>query len=1645
MARVFAVPNYLGASEGRYGSLHGATGPSAAALMSEAAEWDSSAFRDIIADEFEIPAADRERVLSALDLAGDSQKARVAMARVSAVVAELAKNKTTWWDADAAYRLYERIVSGACPIRGTHDGRTRVACEFGDAIFATGVAGGYASPIAAKRVADELDVAAVTLPTGVGACRLIALSDDIRLGWAVRGAANALASPFEEVITTYSCGHGSSNLANSIPSLNFYTVGFLLVATDSSCVYILNRNARYNLAACLYSAAMWCIAGRMDERKGAAAAADAGITFVVDALRSANRRGTCGAAVARAMKSSYAVLLCDLQTSLDAAFQASQRSALVGEVEAAFPGAKHWHDTIASHDRDLRIDYGTAWNLVPPPDIDASLLVQAVKSKVNAPRTFNRTGWESFVTYSAAVISARYIHANPDLPVKWHSGRVTDPEWATACRTDRSAPTYPAADERDYIVDTIDWKLHLENWHHSAQDVTHVYADAAKYAKGAPRLRPDEANELLYVLHNGAKMSSVHNPADVRIAWSHGSIPGSRVLYCSGKSENTKFGAKVRETMSADDILRECLTEIDINMATISKYAGGVAMRAGRAGTEALIENVVKEARSGGILFSMDVSGWSPNMHRAGEMMFIDTLMSMFKIPTKMRASAVFRDLNVVVDKYPCHVMFPMVDGSVQGFFGTADTIMHSMLAQYVLHEAKRQKLHPDLAEAVVAKVTLIDDILFSVKNTTAPADLLLRIYKTGYADLGFEVDTVKSLVGSDTGVFLNRIYTTRGEITTSAKIFAKADREWDRNVVGIYDEVASVFAGFSGAVDRGYSALRAYRMACIRAAYRITASAHPVSLVDKAVTGMVAFLPPGLGGFGIPDISSWVTENAGGSLAAHINVVTTAMRHAATSDRRIYTLGECILHYILTEKTRSADAWAVATAPAAVCYDDFSDPMSIFSNAITTAIRKRNLAGDIANMVTATRTDRDVRALTAILTNGTFDAPLVADYMACMPDSIGAAMLSRFAKSSACMSLVGFKRSARARQDVIKVGRLTVSRCHSRLRAIPAGADRPLPNATEVATVLISRRCSGLNLVNTVIPAPLDAIRHVSEGGTIKVYMNHAVTREARTGISGILRTYSCSIIENVEQLVARDVSPLSSAARRLIRAVSFIAATGSGITALCALASKVWGFDIAALRVLAVPDINPRRVSIATASRNHCVRAYPNSGKSVSVAMTAEMNANTSIRTNVDYMTMRAVLSASALIDLDAGAPVGMTRHYIIRKSAAFLQQSCIGPSSDVDVTARRMVVGSVARAFEASVISSLAGVSVISIATTDEGQTAYAVPDTRAPMTVSAIMNARSLFSAIAGSATAHIEVDAGDTAETKVVTANPMHAMYASLASALAPLTGMPRKAAIAKLQEDAEGIFAAADATKNSAIQSIIRASLKRENTHIMDDIRAIHSALLAVTGDASSYDYTSAVRRACAANYAQRAEALQVNSSADEREHGLSYGFSFAASVFDELSTVSGRNTGVLRFLTLKAVHSKASAMVHRSGIATTEFTVAPGGDTVDAAEAIVRSVFPANWADLASIVAGARFAAKRAVAYCSMDDAAAPTKTAAVIHDPVTAEAAAVVDHSFALLDNMDFGAALAGLAHIPDEFDVSDIIGATVRTGSTRNADDE
>ena len=116
------------------------------------------------------------------------------------------------------------------------------------------------------------------------------------------------------------------------------------------------------------------------------------------------------------------------------------------------------------------------------------------------------------------------------------------------------------ASESPNALDPQPWGTH---------DVTHVEANREAYDTAAKcaNLPAESMNELVYALEYAPLLSKRYLAEDIRARWFSGEALPDFVALIAGKAEDTKTEAKIRETLSADDIHRAFLSEYDVNVA----------------------------------------------------------------------------------------------------------------------------------------------------------------------------------------------------------------------------------------------------------------------------------------------------------------------------------------------------------------------------------------------------------------------------------------------------------------------------------------------------------------------------------------------------------------------------------------------------------------------------------------------------------------------------------------------------------------------------------------------------------------------------------------------------------------------------------------------------------------------------------------------------------------------------------------------------------------------------------------------------------------------------------------------------------------------------------------------------------------------
>ncbi|QLJ83493.1 RNA-dependent RNA polymerase [Fitzroy Crossing qinvirus 1] len=1176
-------------------------------------------------------------------------------------------------DYEAMMRLWHRVL-----VRGlvypSRDYCTK-AMHAGSRLALIGLAASNASPAIAVDKMEDFDGTWLRRKTGRLTSSVLNLCDALRLGVSVGRASGHMHSwiQFRDPMFMPSALRiNESYLSKCLGCSSSYQMGIYTVLIFDDEAYIMSRRTRDMLADVLWSHCMWkIIAASLLEGDDYARVSQLWryVERSVD-VRIMSKKST--ESLAKQMKASYAVALAMLKDPKVVDGQAYealrewQVAALKQAADDLCEGENAFYHTLLQCSEVLQVNYGTIWNVLPAPDCDPQLLNDAIKEKYNAPRDVDKASWDDFLEYSKSVITAHYLldaRATPGLgDVIMSDGQpVSSHEWAVSCLNGSLA--YPPDDARCWVQGVMTWKQCMDTWHLSADDVTHVAADSGLHTEDSCAVM----KELTYAITNGSRFSTGHRPDEVRAMWEAGSIPGDRILYAAAKSENTKYGSNIRETMSGDDVMRACLSEIDSNASSIARFLDGIAMRAGKDGIEREVSSIMAGGRGadGQILLSLDVSGWSPNMVREGQMAFVDMLMSFFDIPEKMRASVVFRDLTVVMSRGTFFDKWMAEDGSIQGFFGTSDTIMHSLLAQWAFRNLKRDGLIAKRTH--VDKVALIDDIVYAFRNCNVDPMTLIEAVSAQYARLGFTADVVKTIASRTHCNFLNRVYSKDGELLTYVKIAAKADREWERPWVSFHEEIDSAFGSMSGAVERGLPVWLGYFLVCWRICWR----AMFLNTGNVEFSGLLyfagAWLPRCMGGWGIPSASQWITKSTTDAIECGLSVLNMISRVYATT-----ALSEHIEAYmadISRIKLDQRSEWTAISSPEMVNATPCRDPKWHVRKMVRKSIRKHPICAEFRSLMGVGEDDTYRELVMSAFRSCPYPLEIVKETMSSLPhtalDSIEEKLLS--SEWASYRSPIHERRTAKKafqRENIrALLAPLTAMEVDT---ALPA---EKMPSAPELASLLRMRQavCDANQFVvrNLTRAHASDVISYTDGEGPIVAHVPR-FEGDMPGGLRTVFRTPGLEVVDSER---VRTPCIVSRSFARMSKVVAMCQVCGWDGSRLKAMWERAWA---GSNPPLAWPQPVCANMNIARALQGSNLKTFQcaanaNISSAIRVRMTDYLRLTEDMTVTIPHMAVYTAIVAFNVIDVELGSlarrPGAVTRKYTVLAVPGFIAEHC-GP---------------------------------------------------------------------------------------------------------------------------------------------------------------------------------------------------------------------------------------------------------------------------------------------------------------------------------------------------------------------------------------------
>nr|ASA47455.1 RdRp [Wilkie qin-like virus] len=1174
---------------------------------------------------------------------------------VSCLLTHVARSADViYHDDDAMFRICYLVWSGQWFAESPMANDWHVAGQLGQSLALSGCVSDKLNTVGTKRHYSGPTLYARAAARFPKLARAFTVADSFRMGLDTGDGRRHIRAIIKEKVTPdpEQCRITKGLFAKSFRDVTAYRFSNIIFLVWKNECYVIDKAAADEIHMCLrtpFGFAAYA-AGYQSAIDGACERAmDAVYTlheYVMSALKVRIRNRAPLNSIAKQMKESYAVIMADIGSGAMAGAGHDQVAQIEAEARDRCLGEEPYFVVLRTIEHRLAIDLGTYWNVLPAPDADPPSMDARLQRTMNAPREFDAALWRRFINYARGVLTAHWIFKTRDIPEDefW----VLDDEeieparlpWVQRCAS--GTLDYPPATERGhaYVVKVIPWVKKMEFWHFAAQDVTHVFADLTKYStvRTIAAMPRTDNSELSYALMRGPYLSNDIPPSKVREAMNTGNLVGDRVLVLSAKRENTKVGEKVRETASGDDILREALSELDMNLQQIGQTLHGVAMKMGRVGFERRTNRMRLTGVEGAMYISLDVSGWSPNMVRENEMEFVDILMEMYDIPEDMRASRWFRDISIVHSRRGFHSIWDMMDASVQGFFGGADTIMHNIMAQFAKIIAVEDGI---LAEGTrVDFMTLIDDLAVKICQGDVAVMPVLTSFQNTYKMLGFQTDLVKTLASQTHFHFLNRMFSIEGEVITAAKIFAKADREWDRRLAGIFSHMDSAMGSVLGAVDRGACVISAYEWALTIAAKAAVTANPRVASDGLALTAFGAWLPKAMGGWGLPGVVSWVTQEG-------IDAITDGWAHCYRLAQLISMVdrstGNALLESLHAATNSPLEPRSIQTAiadPFGLRYKGIVDVERPGIKLLRECASKMVSSPEFTRLISASTSNSTQAVLECLGKEVRLPAAVWAAFSETLPSAVVDKVITRATRNEVVLlRCPPVKRHAALNE--IRIAGKNALRSYMKIFRRTNG----IPDITRRATAVIAEKrreqleLDGLNCYDLETCPSLEVVSHVLTSGSIVVHIPQRRAQEVYNGARrfSLVRTFRSGGAIVDEGDVSRSYDPVLKAAHHLAIVVAACQGLGGTGRALVGAWSAIWlgNPNIVVPPAIRMQVIDPRRVCNRTTNMGHSVMALPNFVGAVKVNASSAVRMMENQPKAFDWVSVVTALRAMCAID--------------------------------------------------------------------------------------------------------------------------------------------------------------------------------------------------------------------------------------------------------------------------------------------------------------------------------------------------------------------------------------------------------------------------
>jgi len=945
------------------------------------------------------------------------------------------------------------------------------------------------------------------------------------------------------------------------------------------------------------------------------------------------------------------------------------------EVLEVYPYNLKWKQLVESIDcpERVRAEFLKLYHLLPPPDVDPLLLHNTMNDRTKSANVASKTKTVEFLNFCKAYDLCRFMSKYKKVPnYKSDSGvDLSGIGWAKKCL--RGKLTLPPKEDwgKIYLYKEFEYP-HTGDFHVlSAKDSTRIVSDLRKYMdrERSRDLPKAEQNELLSALFRGETLSNGMTMKDWREKVMTGKVEESDNVIgaIAGKAENTKPGKKVRETLSACDTVREYFTEVDHSIRPLAELTPGVSIRVNmvkhKKKFQAMARSTSSMATSHAFATSTDISGWSPKMDRNLFHAWQEYALSTTECENPTAQVALWNKLKIFTDRRGIKESFSCKTGNIQGWPATSDTTMHAHILIWWVYELKEKEI---LTKGEAAyTLCLIDDAATvvalegTIEQAKEKAQKSRDLLKDMYADLGFEMDSVKSFFSSLKFVYLNELYVDGAQVAHGTKTLMRIDKDHTRRFATLTDNIATAYTTAASAASQGADPFVAYWMATQLTVRWALAACPSLSTLPPLQRTMVLLAPVSLCGLGCRPITSVMATGEVDHISWFTEIAYTLVDMVgAMSDKAMFSA-------ILDQPLAEPDPVATLKSPFAVKCQGFSSPSAAIANKFTDAAVKRGLAEPFLTLSQTETSDEFRETVERILRSGCHEAALLEEVAANMPLSLIEQIMARVEKTEIVAYLLGSKGigSLRRRvqtsdklnlQHIVELARESKSAKHPGDSYIMSKAEGPLAAARNIRDRYYEN--VGWTIINHTYPCPFSLwafsgeVDLESESARRRTTSSFFMRRLRKTAASSSVNLYDSALDKlgyrgymTARSDAAREARiALADPVRRMVAAglaaFRWAQANGAHYKNLLVLFLKSWCGE-ADERLMELPGRimigSAKRLSMRHTKSSHLVHCFANTQAALRVDARAVTVAQANVSNMYDVMAAITVMRCSGLLE--------------------------------------------------------------------------------------------------------------------------------------------------------------------------------------------------------------------------------------------------------------------------------------------------------------------------------------------------------------------------------------------------------------------------